>query len=331
VRSEPLKLHETIAISLVPGQIAAPVAQNGLGHRAAENYPSQTAQHTKNQMDEKLSVLIPAKNERRNLRPCVESVRAIADEVLVADSGSTDGTQDLARCLGCRVIERELVDFSNFKNWAIPQALHSWVLIVDADERVTPELADEIRQTLANPPTNIDAYWIYRDTYFLGHKLRFGDCRNDRVLRLLRRDRCRYTSRRVHEELVVLPSTVDDAASVGSQRIGTLRGRMLHYTSWTYSHYLAKMNHYTGLAARDMQERGRRAGFWGMFLRPPLRFFQLYVLRGGFLDGLAGLQMAMLVAFAGFLKQARLWELEHALPQPDPEAKNTVEATKKAA
>jgi len=83
------------------------------------------------------------------------------------------------------------------------------------------------------------------------------------------------------------------------------------------------MNHYTGLAARDMQERGRRAGFWGMFLRPPLRFFQLYILRGGFLDGLAGLQMAMLVAFAGFLKQARLWELDQALPQPDPQAEES--------
>jgi len=273
-------------------------------------------------MAEKLTVLIPAKNERRNLRLCVESVRAIADEILVADSGSTDGTQDLARDLGCRVIERELVDFSSFKNWAIPQAGHAWVLIVDADERIAPELADEIRQTLANPPREIDAYWIYRDTFFLGHKVRFGDCRNDRVLRLLRRDRCRYTARRVHEELVVL---ADDSATAGvvssgqSSSTGRFRHRMVHHTSWTYAHYLAKMNHYTGLAARDMHDCGRRAGFWGMFLRPPLRFFQLYVLRGGFLDGLAGLQMAMLVAFAGFLKQARLWELDHALPQPDPE------------
>jgi hypothetical protein len=80
------------------------------------------------------------------------------------------------------------------------------------------------------------------------------------------------------------------------------------------------MNHYSGLSARDLRDRGRRAGFWGMLLRPPFRFFQLYILRGGFLDGLPGLQMAMLVAFIGFLKQARLWELEHALPQPDPEA-----------
>ena len=87
----------------------------------------------------KLTVLIPAKNERLNIRPCIESARAIADEILVADSGSTDGTLDIiSRIGGCRVIERELIDFSDFKNWAIPQATHPWVLILDADERITP-------------------------------------------------------------------------------------------------------------------------------------------------------------------------------------------------
>jgi glycosyltransferase involved in cell wall biosynthesis len=262
-------------------------------------------------MSQRLTVLIPTKNERRNLRLCVDSVRSIADEILVADSGSTDGTPELARSLGCRVIQRELVDFSNFKNWAIPQATHPWVLVVDADERVSLELADEIRQTLANSSSRIDAYWIYRDTFFLGHKLRYGDCLNDKVMRLMRRDQCRYTNRRVHEQLAVLPD-----------RQGTLQGRMLHYTTWTYEQYLAKMIHYTGLSAQDMHDRGRQAGFWSMLLRPPIRFFQLYVLRRGFLDGLPGLQMSMLVAFTGFLKQARLWSLDNAVPQPDPEAEH---------
>jgi hypothetical protein len=100
---------------------------------------------------------------------------------------------------------------------------------------------------------------------------------------------------------------------------------MLHYTTWTYEQYLAKMIHYTGLSARDMHDRGRRAGFLGMLLRPPIRFFQLYVLRRGFLDGLPGLQMSMLVAFTGFLKQARLWSLDHAIPQPNSEAERQIE------
>jgi glycosyltransferase involved in cell wall biosynthesis len=270
-------------------------------------------------MPQRLTVLIPTKNEIHNLRLCIESVRAIADEILVADSGSTDGTLELARRLGCRIIQRDLIDFSNFKNWAIPQATHHWVLILDADERLKPELADEIRQVLAQPSPEIDAYWIYRDTYFLGHPLRWGDCRNDRVLRLLRRDTCRYTRKRVHEALNTL-----------QPRQGKLRGRMLHYTSWTYDHYLKKMIHYSDLSARDRHDRGRRAGYFGMLLRPPLRFFQLYILRCGFLDGVPGLQMAMLVAFTGFLKQARLWEIRHAAPQPCPEAE-TVESGKQAA
>jgi glycosyltransferase involved in cell wall biosynthesis len=269
-------------------------------------------------MRQQLTVLIPAKNERKNLRLCVETVRAIADEIIVADSGSTDGTQALARSLGCKLIERELIDFSNFKNWAIPQAAHAWILIVDADERITPELAAEIRSVLDHPPEEIDAYWLYRDTFFLGHQLRWGDCRNERVMRLMRRDTCRYGNHRVHERLIV-----------PKDRQGTLKGHMLHYTTWTYEQYLSKVIHYTGLSARDKFEAGKRASFLGMFFRPPFRFVQLYIFRGGFLDGLPGLQMSMLVAFTGFLKQARLWALANGVPQPDPEAANVAE--KKAA
>ena len=100
-------------------------------------------------MTAKLTVLIPCKDERRNIRACIESVQAIADEMLIADSGSTDGTLDIVRDIGgCRIIEREYINSANFKNWAIPQAKHEWVLVVDADERVTPELADEIREVL---------------------------------------------------------------------------------------------------------------------------------------------------------------------------------------
>ena len=103
-------------------------------------------------MTAKLTVLIPCKNERRNIRPCIESVRSVADEILIADSGSKDGTLDIVRDAGgCRIIEREYVHSANFKNWAIPQARHPWVLIVDADERVTDKLAAEIRQVLAAP------------------------------------------------------------------------------------------------------------------------------------------------------------------------------------
>jgi glycosyltransferase involved in cell wall biosynthesis len=258
----------------------------------------------------KLTVLIPAKNEQLNIRPCVESARRIADEILVADSGSTDGTLEIvARLGGCRVVERELIDFSDFKNWAIPQATHPWVLVLDADERITPNLAAEIRGVLANPPERLDGYWIGRENYFLGHRIRHCGWNTDAVFRLFRRDACRYTKRRVHE-----------AMDVGPGRAGRLRGNLLHYPVWDYDRYLAKMAHYTRLGAHDLRDRGRTTSLTSMFFRVPLRFLQLYVLRLGFLDGPAGLQICMMTAFTSFLKQARLWELENALPQPDPES-----------
>ncbi len=259
-----------------------------------------------------LTVLIPAKNERLNIRPCIESARAIADEIIVADSGSTDGTLDIVRGMGgCRIIERELIDFSDFKNWAIPQASHPWVLVLDADERVTAPLADEIRLTLAHPPAEYDGFWIGRENYFMGRAIRHCGWNTDDVFRLFRRDVCRYTRRRVHE-----------AVDVDPHRAGRLKAKLKHYTVWDYDRYLAKMSHYTRLGAQDLHDRGRKASFASMIFRVPLRFLQLYVLRLGLLDGLAGLQICMLTAMTGFLKQARLWELDNALPQPDPEARS---------
>src|SRR4051812_12324542 len=105
-------------------------------------------------MSSKLSVIIPCKNERDNIRACIAGARLIADEVLLADSGSSDGTLEIAIELGCRIIEREYGTSGDFKNWAIPQAAHEWVFILDADERITPELANEIRETLNNPRHN---------------------------------------------------------------------------------------------------------------------------------------------------------------------------------
>lgn len=256
-----------------------------------------------------LTVLIPCKDERLNIRPCIEAARKVADEVLVADSGSTDGTREIAGSLGARVIERDFVGYADFKNWAIPQARHPWVLIVDADERVTDELAAEIRAVLADPPTHLDGFWIYRKSFFMGHEIRYSGWNTDKVFRLIRRDVCRYRDRLVHEEIVV-----------PRERAGRLRNRLTHYTYWTYDQYFAKYLRYTRLGAEELWDQGRRTGWRGLMVRPFLRFLQLYLLRRGFLDGLPGLQVCMLQSFfVTFVKQGRLWEMQHALPQPNPE------------
>jgi len=208
----------------------------------------------------------------------------------------------------CRIIEREYVTPADFKNWAIPQALHDWVLVIDADERVTPELASEINESLAGPDPKIDGYWIGRKNYYLGYPIAHCGWDRDDVLRLFRRDKTRYRPRWVHEGID------EDNLSVSR-----LRNPFLHYTVWNTSHYLAKLDWYAALGVRNFIDEHREPGLVAMFLSAPVRFFQLYFLRLGFLDGVPGFQICMITAFYSFLKKAKLWELRHAHPQPDPE------------
>ncbi len=255
-------------------------------------------------MTERLTVLIPCKDESQNIRACVESVRAVADEILVADSGSSDATLDIVRSLGgCRIIEREYVNSANFKNWSIPQARHPWVLVVDSDERVTPALAAEIRQVLSQGPRH-DGYRIKRDNYFFGHPIRHGICHDDAPLRLFRRD-FRYQERRVHADIVV-----------PSGNVGRLKARFEHYTVWTVERYMKTLDRYTTWAAQDRFHLGKRASILGTWFRAPLKFLQAYVLHRGFLDGWAGLQVSILSACYVAIKEAKLWEYQYALEQP---------------
>ncbi|MBM3999121.1 MAG: glycosyltransferase family 2 protein [Planctomycetes bacterium] len=260
-------------------------------------------------MRERLTVIIPCKNERMNIRPCVESVRHLADEVLIADSGSQDGTMEIARSIGpCRIIEREYVHSGDFKNWAIPQATHPWVLIVDADERVAPELAGEIRRILeCGGP--LDGYWIRRENYFQGHRIRFSGWQSDRCLRLFRRDLGRYVGDNDHAEV-----------RVSSGRVGVLCARLRHFTAWSARHYLRKLDRYASYQAEVWYRAGRKPRPVKLALIAPFRFAQTYFLRLGFLDGVPGLQICALTAFYSFLKQALLWEHHRAARQPDPEA-----------
>ncbi len=259
-------------------------------------------------MSSKLTVIIPCKDERLNIRPCIEAVQDIASEILVADSGSTDGTLDIVRDIGgCRIIEREYIHSGNFKNWAIPQAAHDWVLLVDADERITPQLAAEIKRVLAEPAQ--DGYWIYRANYFMGHRIHFGPWCNDKCLRLFKRDLSQYVGDNDHAEV-----------RVDSGRVGRLKAKMDHFTYWTYNQYFHKFHRYTSYQAGVWHAAQKKQSFVRMLLTVPVRFFHGYVIKGGFLDGYAGLQVCMLTAFYSFTKQARLWALTHGLERPDPEA-----------
>src|SRR5262245_40860066 len=254
----------------------------------------------------KLTVLIPCKDEVQHIRACIESVRPIADEILVADSGSTDGTLEIVRDLGyCRLIEREYINSADFKNWAIPQARHEWVLVVDADERVTPELAEEIRRLFDFPPP-YDGYTLRRDNFFLGHPIRHCGWNTPRLVRLFRRDGSRYQVRRVHADVIV-----------ESGRSGYLRQPLLHYTALDLDHFVAKQERYATWSALDAYDAGKRASWWRLLTHAPLRFLQLFLLRGGILDGRAGIVVCGLAAWYTFLKDIKLWALRNCRVSDD--------------
>jgi (heptosyl)LPS beta-1,4-glucosyltransferase len=253
----------------------------------------------------RLTVLIPCKDEQLNIRECIESARLVADEILVADSGSTDDTLSLVRTAGgCRIIKREYVNSANFKNWAIPQASHPWVLVLDADERVTPELAEEIRGLLASDPT-LDGFRLRRQNYFLGHPIHYCGWNTTTLVRLFRREAGRYAERRVHADV-----------ELADERVGDLAGKLLHYTAWDFTDFVGKQNRYSSWAAEDLHEQGRSASLWGLLGHAPLRFLQLYLLRGGVFDGTAGLIVCLVTAWYTFLKEAKLWSLQHTLNHP---------------
>lgn len=242
----------------------------------------------------KITVIIPTGNEERNIEACLDSV-AWADEVIVVDSFSEDATPQLARARGVRFVEHEYVNSATQKNWIIPQATHPWVMIVDADERVTPELRDEILATLERDGP-ADGYRIYRINHFMGKRIRYCGWQNDHCLRLFRRDKGRYQDREVHADVEI------------DGRVEFLRGKLLHYTFVSFEQYMKKFDRYTTLAASDRARSGRAVGVVNLLLRPMGRFFKQYVLKQGFRDGKAGLILCSLAAYSVFLKYAKLWE-----------------------
>ena len=246
-------------------------------------------------MNEKITALIPTFNEEQVLGECLESVRW-ADEVFVVDSFSDDRTRDIAREAGARILTHEYVNSAAQKNWAIPQAQHPWVLLVDADERVTPGLRDEIRSLLARGPEH-DGYWIRRANHFLGKRMKHGGWETDKVIRFFRRDRARYEPKEVHAE-IDLPGPLP-----------VLQHPLLHYSFRGFGQYWRKMQLYSDWGASQLWKEGKRAGWVSIGLRPVQRFLKMYVARAGFLDGIHGLVLAMLGAFSVFLKYSKLWEM----------------------
>jgi glycosyltransferase involved in cell wall biosynthesis len=242
----------------------------------------------------KLTALIPCRNESANIRDCLESVKW-ADEIFVVDSFSSDDTLDICREYTDRIVQHEYVNSAAQKNWAIPQAAHPWVLIVDADERVTPELADEIRRIVAADGP-CDGYDLRRRSYFLGRMIRYSGWQHDRVLRLFRRDRGRYQRRAVHAGFEL------------NGRAGICSGWLIHYPYRDFASYLTKLQRYSEWSAHDPTRHRKRPSALGILGRTVGTFLQRYLLRGGWLDGAHGLLLCLATAFSTYAIYTKRWE-----------------------
>jgi len=244
-----------------------------------------------------LSLVIITRDAAHELADCLASA-AFAAETIVVDSGSRDDTAALAARSGARVIERAFEGFGAQKNFAVGEAANDWVLCLDADERVTPDLAAAIRALFASGTPAATAYAVARRNRFLGRWLAHGEGYPDWNVRLFDRRRARWSADEVHEKVVA------------DGPVERLRGDLLHASAESIDAYIAKQNRYTTVQAAAMHARGDRAGAMRLVLSPAARFLRFYVLRLGFLDGAAGFAHIAIGAFASFLKYAKLRALQ---------------------
>lgn len=243
-----------------------------------------------------LTVTVITLNESANIAAALESV-SWADEIVVVDAHSRDDTVAIAQRFTNRVIVRDWPGYIPQKNFAAASAAHDWILSIDADERVTPELAAEIRALLASEPAH-SGYRVPRLSHYLGRWIRSTDWYPDYQLRLYDRRRGQWEGRYVHESVRVQGEP------------GRLSSNLLHYTYRDVSHHLQTIDRYTSLAARQMYEDGRRCGLRHLLLNPAAAFLRNYVAKGGFRDGRVGLIVSLLNSYYVLLKAVKLWELQ---------------------
>jgi glycosyltransferase involved in cell wall biosynthesis len=241
----------------------------------------------------RLSAFIITHNEAHHLPACLAALQHVADEVIVLDDGSTDDTVEIARQAGARVQHRVFDGFGKQKQAALELTSGEWILSVDADEQVTPELAREILATIQRSDA-ADGYWIRRELLYLGKKLRFGGTGSDWVVRLARRHAARFELLPVHEHILI------------EGRTERLRGTLTHIKYESLREHVAQINVYTEMVAEAKRARGARFHGWHL-LRIPFEIWMRLIIRGGFLDGRAGVIWAGMAGYYAFVKYAKLW------------------------
>lgn len=242
-----------------------------------------------------ISVITITYNEERNITDCLESVKW-ADEVIIVDAHSSDHTREIAQRYTNKIYQTKWVGYSEAKSFALNYVINDWVLWIDADERVTPELAREI-QTLLKFPNTFAGYEVGRKAYFLGRWIQYCGWYPGYVVRLFKRGGAQFTSSKVHEKINL------------NGPIGRLKNDLIHLTDDTLYHYFNKFNRYTTLAAQELLQAGKKFSLYDILIRPLFMFIKMYFVRLGFLDGMHGLILSMLSSAYVFTKYAKLWDI----------------------
>ena len=243
-----------------------------------------------------VSVIVITKNEEHNIDECLQSV-SWAEEIVVVDTGSTDSTVERARNYTEKVFTHEWRGYGEAKNFALQQCNNEWVFWLDADERVTAELQEEVRHALASVGETVVAFRMPRLANFLGRWIYHGGWYPGKVVRLFRKSFVTFSDARVHEQLVLSKGEIAD-----------IKAHLLHYTDPTLEHYLQKFNTYTTLAAEELRLRGKKFHLHTLLVNPIWVFLKMYIVKAGFRDGIQGFLLSVLSAHYVFVKYAKHWE-----------------------
>ncbi len=242
-----------------------------------------------------LSVVIITFNEEKNIARCLDSVKDIADEIIVVDSSSTDTTVATARLFNAKVIDHPFIGYGEQKNFATAQASHDWILSLDADEELTPTLRQSIQQALRTPQH--DVYQMPRLTNYCGQWIKHCGWYPDKQTRLYNRTKGKWQEQKVHEYW---------KANDENTKKGLLKGDLLHYSFASISEHVKKTEKYSELAAQAAVEKGKTASLLKIIVSPKWHFFSEYILKLGFLDGYYGLVICRMSEFAAFIKYSKI-------------------------
>lgn len=246
----------------------------------------------------KLSVGLIVNNEERILGKTLDAIKDLADEIIIIDSGSTDSTIEIAKSRGAKVFLEEWKGFGPQKNSVIEKCSGEWILLIDADEVVSPELKEKIKEIIEKNENKV--YEINRCSVCFGKELKYGGWSNQYATRLWKKGSVKVSDNLVHEEfLTELPKE-------------KIKEKIYHYTYLTLSDYIARFDRYTTLGAEEYLKRGKKASFFNIVINPFFKFIRMYILRLGFLDGLEGLIIAIFSGMYTMTKYFKLRELERA-------------------